>query len=372
MTADCSIPATSPRRSPSARTRSCSARCWPGVEESPGELIFVAGKQYKTYRGMGSLGAMQSRGAARSYSKDRYGQDDVLSDDKLVPEGIEGRVPYRGRLADVTHQLVGGLRAAMGYTGSPDDRAAAGRQAGPDHRCRPEGIAPARRRPSPQRHRTTSTADAPRRAGSSAGRQPDRATLAAQQLARSKENAGATDSRDRDGRTARRAATTSSTTSPSSRRAGPGRRRTSRRRGRSTPTGSRSRCSTQPTDAIISPAIAAEVSGWAASGCSTARGCGPGTPIRSAVIDELVDARRGRRRPGRDDRGELQQVYAAPVSLDLLGRGHRDHAVRRRHGRGPAVPAERRRAGRAGDRGRGRAAGHPGHHRVRRARAGQR
>jgi IMP dehydrogenase len=90
-----------------------------GVAESPGELIFVAGKQYKTYRGMGSLGAMQSRGEARSYSKDRYAQDDVLSDDKLVPEGIEGRVPFRGRLSDVAHQLVGGLRAAMGYTGSP-------------------------------------------------------------------------------------------------------------------------------------------------------------------------------------------------------------------------------------------------------------
>lgn len=90
-----------------------------GVAESPGEMIFVAGKQYKTYRGMGSLGAMQSRGEARSYSKDRYSQDDVLSDDKLVPEGIEGRVPFRGRLQDVAHQLVGGLRAAMGYTGSP-------------------------------------------------------------------------------------------------------------------------------------------------------------------------------------------------------------------------------------------------------------
>jgi IMP dehydrogenase len=89
-----------------------------GVAESPGELIFVGGKQYKTYRGMGSLGAMQSRGEGRSYSKDRYSQDDVLSDDKLVPEGIEGRVPYRGRLRDVAHQLVGGLRAAMGYTGS--------------------------------------------------------------------------------------------------------------------------------------------------------------------------------------------------------------------------------------------------------------
>jgi len=101
-----------------------------GVEESPGELIFVAGKQYKTYRGMGSMGAMRSRSSSRraptadagpvagGYSRGRYGQNDVLSDDKLVPEGIEGRVPYRGRLADVTHQLVGGLRAAMGYTGS--------------------------------------------------------------------------------------------------------------------------------------------------------------------------------------------------------------------------------------------------------------
>jgi IMP dehydrogenase len=89
-----------------------------GCEESPGELVFIAGKQYKSYRGMGSLGAMQSRGQARSYSKDRYFQDDVLSDDKLVPEGIEGQVPYRGSLAGVAHQLVGGLRAAMGYVGA--------------------------------------------------------------------------------------------------------------------------------------------------------------------------------------------------------------------------------------------------------------
>jgi IMP dehydrogenase len=89
-----------------------------GCEESPGELVFVAGKQYKSYRGMGSLGAMQSRGQGRSYSKDRYFQDDVLSDDKLVPEGIEGQVPYRGPLAGVAHQLVGGLRAAMGYVGA--------------------------------------------------------------------------------------------------------------------------------------------------------------------------------------------------------------------------------------------------------------
>ncbi|MDP2013719.1 MAG: IMP dehydrogenase [Actinomycetota bacterium] len=89
-----------------------------GTEEAPGEVVFIGGKQFKSYRGMGSLGAMQSRGEARSYSKDRYFQDDVLSDDKLVPEGIEGLVPYRGPLTAVAHQLVGGLRAAMGYSGA--------------------------------------------------------------------------------------------------------------------------------------------------------------------------------------------------------------------------------------------------------------
>ncbi|MBO0840038.1 MAG: IMP dehydrogenase [Sciscionella sp.] len=89
-----------------------------GTTESPGELIFVEGKQYKTYRGMGSLSAMRTRGDAKSYSRDRYAQDDVLSDDKLVPEGIEGMVPFRGPLAQVIYQLVGGLRAGMGFTGS--------------------------------------------------------------------------------------------------------------------------------------------------------------------------------------------------------------------------------------------------------------
>jgi IMP dehydrogenase len=67
---------------------------------------------------MGSMGAMRLRGGGKSYSKDRYAQDDVLAEDKLVPEGIEGRVPFRGPLAQVVHQLVGGLRSGMGYTGS--------------------------------------------------------------------------------------------------------------------------------------------------------------------------------------------------------------------------------------------------------------
>ncbi|SDO39614.1 IMP dehydrogenase [Actinacidiphila guanduensis] len=89
-----------------------------GCEESPGELLFINGKQFKSYRGMGSLGAMQSRGQGRSYSKDRYFQAEVASDDKLVPEGVEGQVPFRGPLSAVLHQLVGGLRQTMGYVGA--------------------------------------------------------------------------------------------------------------------------------------------------------------------------------------------------------------------------------------------------------------
>ncbi|WP_394939357.1 IMP dehydrogenase [Psychromicrobium sp. YIM B11713] len=89
-----------------------------GTEEAPGELIFVNGKQFKSYRGMGSLGAMQSRGKNTSYSKDRYFQADVSGDDKLIPEGIEGRVAYRGPLSSVAYQLSGGLRQTMFYTGA--------------------------------------------------------------------------------------------------------------------------------------------------------------------------------------------------------------------------------------------------------------
>ncbi len=88
-----------------------------GSEESPGELIFVNGKQFKSYRGMGSLGAMSSRGK-QSFSKDRYFQAEVSSDDQLVPEGVEGRVPYRGTVSAVLHQMVGGLRQAMFYVGA--------------------------------------------------------------------------------------------------------------------------------------------------------------------------------------------------------------------------------------------------------------
>jgi IMP dehydrogenase len=83
-----------------------------GTDESPGELVLYQGRSFKSYRGMGSIGAM------RLGSKDRYGQADVHDAQKLVPEGIEGRVPYRGPLGAIVYQLVGGLRAGMGYTGS--------------------------------------------------------------------------------------------------------------------------------------------------------------------------------------------------------------------------------------------------------------
>lgn len=82
-----------------------------GTEEAPGELILFQGRSFKTYRGMGSLGAM------REGSRDRYAQEGVTSESKLVPEGIEGRVPYKGTLAEMVTQLVGGLRSGMGYTG---------------------------------------------------------------------------------------------------------------------------------------------------------------------------------------------------------------------------------------------------------------
>jgi IMP dehydrogenase len=88
-----------------------------GCEESPGELVFVNGKQFKHYRGMGSLGAMASRGRV-SYSKDRYFQADVTSDEKIIPEGIEGQVPFRGPLSAVAHQLIGGLHQSMFYVGA--------------------------------------------------------------------------------------------------------------------------------------------------------------------------------------------------------------------------------------------------------------
>jgi IMP dehydrogenase len=88
-----------------------------GTDEAPGELIIYQGKTFKSYRGMGSLGAMNQG------SKDRYFQSNVTEPGKFVPEGIEGRVAYKGSLADQVYQLVGGIRSAMGYTGCKDIRA---------------------------------------------------------------------------------------------------------------------------------------------------------------------------------------------------------------------------------------------------------
>jgi IMP dehydrogenase len=85
-----------------------------GTEESPGETVLYQGRTYKVYRGMGSLGAMADGSA------DRYFQAEVAETSKLVPEGIEGRIPYRGSLTSNIHQLVGGLRSGMGYVGAPN------------------------------------------------------------------------------------------------------------------------------------------------------------------------------------------------------------------------------------------------------------
>ena len=84
-----------------------------GTEEAPGEVELYQGRSYKSYRGMGSLGAM----SGKQGSSDRYFQEETKRAEKLVPEGIEGRVPYKGSLVNIVHQLVGGLRASMGYTG---------------------------------------------------------------------------------------------------------------------------------------------------------------------------------------------------------------------------------------------------------------
>ncbi len=87
-----------------------------GVDESPGEVVLYQGERFKEYRGMGSIGAMKSR----SFSKDRYFQEGIGNIQKLVPEGIEGRVAYKGPLSNLIYQMVGGLRSAMGYVGAPD------------------------------------------------------------------------------------------------------------------------------------------------------------------------------------------------------------------------------------------------------------
>ena len=104
----------------SARSSAASRRpCSIATDESPGEVILYQGRSFKEYRGMGSLGAMR-RGSRDRYFQDEFDLDAATGDgsDKLVPEGIEGRVPHRGSVATMIHQLVGGLRAGMGYCGA--------------------------------------------------------------------------------------------------------------------------------------------------------------------------------------------------------------------------------------------------------------
>ena len=117
-----------------------------GTEESPGELELFEGRRYKSYRGMGSMGAMQGLGADR-YASGQGRPGVGAGTNKLVPEGIEGRVPYAGPLGDVVYQLVGGLRSGMGYAGTPTlDALRTTRPVHAGHHGRP------RREPSPRRH----------------------------------------------------------------------------------------------------------------------------------------------------------------------------------------------------------------------------
>ena len=156
-----------------------------GCEESPGDLVFVNGKQFKSYRGMGSLGALSSRGK-KSYSKDRYFQAEVTSDDQLVPEGIEGQVAYRGPLAAVARQLIGGLNQSMFYVGARHRPGAAGEgPVRPDHPGLAPGEPPARRaddRRGAQLHRSV---DQQRAVGAGCRRsEPDVVAVAGQEHAR--------------------------------------------------------------------------------------------------------------------------------------------------------------------------------------------
>ena len=144
-TAACSTPATSPRRSRPAPTRSCSAACSPACEESPGELVFINGKQYKSYRGMGSLGAMQSRGRPGRTPRTATSRTTCSPTTSSCPRASRARCPTAGRSR---RRPPAGRRAArrMGYCGARDRRRAAGaRPLRPDHGRRAQGEPPARR-----------------------------------------------------------------------------------------------------------------------------------------------------------------------------------------------------------------------------------
>ena len=251
-----------------------------GCDESPGDLIFVSGKQYKTYRGMGSIGAMASRGK-KSFSKDRYFQADVASDDKIVPEGIEGQVAYRGPLSNVVHQLVGGLQQSMFYVGArnvPELQEKGTLRA--DHRRRAQGEPP------------------PRRADDRRGPQLQLGAL--------------TCPTSRSGSARAAAARTASTTSPSPRRGAPATRRTSRSRGSSTPTASSCPSSRARWTGSCRPTPASRSAASAGSGSSTSRACGPATTTPSRC------SRRSRSCPPVRRWTWMRAVYAELVKADLI------------------------------------------------------
>ena len=116
-----------------------------GTDESPGELILFQGRSYKEYRGMGSIGAMR-RGSRDRYFQDEFDLEGGRAADKLVPEGIEGRVAHKGSVAAMIHQLIGGLRAGMGYCGSADDSRAAAQGQADSHHARRRAREPRPRR----------------------------------------------------------------------------------------------------------------------------------------------------------------------------------------------------------------------------------
>ena len=259
-----------------------------GCEESPGELIFVNGKQFKSYRGMGSLGAMQvARPGPVSYSKDRYFQDDVLSDDKLVPEGVEGQVPYRGPLAAVAHQLR--RRAAPGDV----LLSAPARSPSCSRRSFVRITAAGLKESHP--HDIAMTTEAPNYTADERREQDEH--VADVEIGRGKARGGAT----------------ASTTSRSCRRGVPATPRTSRvdladRRLPVRPAAGR-----RPDGRVVSPATAiADRPRSAASECSTLEGLWTRYDDPEPLLEEIAGL------DPDESTARLQQLYAEPVREELI------------------------------------------------------
>ena len=258
-----------------------------GCEESPGELIFINGKQFKSYRGMGSLGAMRNRErGGTSFSKDRYAQADVGGEDKFIPEGIEGQVPYRGPVAAVAHQLVGGLRQGMWYAGC---RTIA--EMHTDCELMPITDGGPQGEPPP--------------------RHPDdgRGSELSQKVT-CHDSAGG----DRAGQDRGRPAPTRSTRSASCPRGAPATRKRSRSPGRSTPTGSSCPWSSPPWTASSRRPTAIEIGRLGGLAALDLEGLWTRYEDPTPLLEECasLDAEAATRR--------LQEIYAAPIKEELIGR----------------------------------------------------